>query len=61
MIAMQRSVYEATCGFDEGIANHLTEPDMCLSAKKRDIQFPICLRRLVSYIKRPLTCQMTAK
>lgn len=35
VIAMQRSVYEATCGFDEGIANHLTEPDMCLSAKEK--------------------------
>lgn len=35
VIAMQRSVYEATGGFDEGIANHLTEADMCLSAKEK--------------------------
>lgn len=35
VIAMQRSVYEAVGGFDEGIANHLTEADMCLSAKEK--------------------------
>lgn len=33
MISMHRSVYDKVGGFDEGIANHLTEPDICLSAK----------------------------
>ena len=33
LIGMHSRVYESIGGFDEGIANHLTEADICLSAK----------------------------
>ncbi len=35
MISMKKAVFEAVRGFDEGIANHLIEPDMCLSAREK--------------------------
>lgn len=35
LIGMHRSMFESIGGFDEGIANHLTEADICLSAKDK--------------------------
>lgn len=35
MISMNRTVYEVVGGFDEGIANHLIEPDICLTAREK--------------------------
>ncbi len=35
MISMHRTVYEKSGGFDEGLANHLIEPDICLSAREK--------------------------
>ncbi|MCL4490378.1 MAG: glycosyltransferase [Nitrospirae bacterium] len=36
-IAMRRVVFEALGGFDEEVANHLVEPDICLKAKEPGI------------------------
>lgn len=36
-IAMSRKVYEKVGGFDEGIANHLIESDLCLKSKELNI------------------------
>src|SRR3972149_4081020 len=35
MISMNRAVYEVVGGFDEGIADHLIEPDICLVAREK--------------------------
>jgi hypothetical protein len=46
LIGMHREVFESIGGFDEGIANHLTEADICLSAKDNGypiIYLPDCL------------------
>ena len=34
MIVMRGDLYEQLGGFDEGVANHLVEPDFCLKAKQ---------------------------
>lgn len=38
-IAMRREIYESLGGFDDEIANHLIEPDICLRAK--DLNIPV--------------------
>ena len=46
LLGIHRVVYEVIGGFDEGIANHLTEADICLSAKEKDYlvkYLPDCL------------------
>ncbi|MGO9105690.1 MAG: hypothetical protein ACLQDH_06195 [Dissulfurispiraceae bacterium] len=46
MIGMHRSVFESVGGFDDGLANHLIEPDICLKAKELSIPIrylPDCL------------------
>jgi hypothetical protein len=46
LISMHRKVFEAIGGFDEGIANHLMEADICLSAKDKGCSvkyLPDCL------------------
>jgi GT2 family glycosyltransferase len=35
LIGIHREVFESIGGFDEGIANHLIEADICLSAKDK--------------------------
>jgi GT2 family glycosyltransferase len=39
LIGMHRSIFESVRGFDDGIANHLIEPDICLKAK--ELNFPV--------------------
>ncbi len=36
-IAMKREAYESVGGFDEDLANHLAEPDICLQAREKGI------------------------
>lgn len=46
LIVMHRMVFESIGGFDEGIANHLAEVDVCLSAKYKGYSvryLPDCL------------------
>jgi hypothetical protein len=46
LIGIHRGVFESIGGFDEGIANHLTETDVCLSAKDKGYSvkyLPDCL------------------
>lgn len=46
LVAMSRSVFERVSGFDEEIANHLIEPDLCLTAKEAGVPIhylPECL------------------
>lgn len=35
LLGVHRGIFESIGGFDEGIANHLTEVDLCLSAKEK--------------------------
>ena len=37
LICMHRSIFESVRKFDDGIANHLIEPDLCLKAKELNI------------------------
>jgi hypothetical protein len=46
LIGMHRDIFESIGGFDEGIANHLIEADICLSAKDKGYSvkyLPDCL------------------
>ncbi|OGW13665.1 MAG: hypothetical protein A2035_07450 [Nitrospirae bacterium GWA2_42_11] len=46
LLGIHRGVYEIIDGFDEGIANHLTEADVCLSVKDKGYSvkyLPDCL------------------
>ena len=46
LIGMHRSIFESVRKFDDGIANHLIEPDICLKAKELNIPIrylPDCL------------------
>lgn len=46
LIAMKRDVFQSLGVFDEELANHLIEPDLCLKAKEADIPvryLPDCL------------------
>ncbi len=46
LIGMHRSIFESVRKFDDGIANHLIEPDICLKAKELNVPIrylPDCL------------------
>ncbi|MFQ5596581.1 MAG: hypothetical protein ACE5GK_00880 [Nitrospiria bacterium] len=42
VIAMKRETYEKLERFDEGLANHLIEPDFSLTARRNDIPIKYC-------------------
>ncbi|MFZ5998498.1 MAG: glycosyltransferase family 2 protein [Nitrospirota bacterium] len=46
LVGMSRKIFEAIGGFDEGMADHLIEPDVCLSVKEKGYSvtyLPECL------------------